>query len=223
MEISQENLENLGPLNGILLDTKLNVKVIGNFKGSIITKVLDKNNSIIFSDSIEITDDSIEIQGLKIGAGGKLASSIQGKFVFKDTSKIHFSVKIDEEIIQMFDSARFGASFPYMISLLNTHLLYNSGTKHKINHTDFVLGEIINHPIGLSYNDSIIVGDRLVIDNFKNAIIYDAFIIKRNSVSDSDETISFKNEPLEIVYEPIFRMNINFFEYIINLGVENLK
>jgi len=86
-----------------------------------------------------------------------------------------------------------------------------------------VLGEIINHPIGLSYNDSIIVGDRLVIDNFKNAIIYDAFIIKRNSVSDSDENISFENDLLEVVYEPILRMNINFFTYIINLGVENLK
>jgi hypothetical protein len=221
MEISQENLENLKPVNGVLLDKKLNIKVIGNFKGSIITKVLDKNNSIIFSDAIKITDNNIEIKGLKIGTGGKLANSNQGNFIFKDTSKIHYSVKIDEETIQMFDGARFGASFPYMISLLNTHLLLDN--KHKINHTDFVLGEIINHPIGLSYNDSIIVGDRLVIDNFKNAIFYDAFIIKRNSVSDSDETISFENEPLEIVYEPIFRMNINFFEYIINLGVENLK
>ncbi len=218
MEISQENLK---PVNGVLLDTKLNTKVIGNFKGSIITKVRDKNNSIIFSDAIKITEDIIEIQGLKIGVSGKLASSIQGKFVFKDTTKIHFSVKIDEEIIHMFDSARFGASFPYMISLLNTHLLLDN--KNKINHTDFVLGEIINHPIGLSYNDSIIVGDRLVIDNFKNAMIYDAFIIKRNSVSDSDETISFENELLEVVYEPILRMNIHFFTYIINLGVENLK
>ena len=208
-------------VNGVLLDTKLNIKVIGNYKGSIITKVLDKNNSIIFSDAIKIKEDRIEIQGLKIGTGGKLASSIQGKFVFKDTSKIHFSVKIDEEIIQMFDSARFGASFPYMISLLNTHLLLDNN--RKINHTDYVLGEIINHPIGLSYNDSIIVGDRLVIDNFKNAIIYDAFIIKRNSVSDSDEKISFENDLLEVVYEPILRMNINFFTYIINLGVENLK
>jgi hypothetical protein len=214
-------MENLKLVNGVLLDTKLNIKVIGNFKGSIITKVLDKNNSIIFSDAIEITEDMIEIQGLKIGTGGKLANSIQGKFVFKDTSKIHYSVKIDEEIIQMFDSARFGASFPYMISLLNTHLLLDNN--YKINHTDYVLGEIINHPIGLSYNDSIIVGDRLVIDNFKNAIIYDAFIIKRNSVSDSDETISFENDLLEVVYEPILRMNINFFTYIINLGVENLK
>lgn len=218
MEISQENLK---PVNGVLLDTKLNTKVIGNFKGSIITKVRDKNNSIIFSDAIKITEDIIEIQGLKIGVSGKLASSIQGKFVFSDTTKIHFSVKIDEEIIHMFDSARFGASFPYMISLLNTHLLLDN--KNKINHTDFVLGEIINHPIGLSYNDSIIVGDRLVIDNFKNAMIYDAFIIKRNSVSDSDETISFENELLEVVYEPILRMNIHFFTYIINLGVENLK
>jgi hypothetical protein len=214
-------MEKLKLVNGILLDTKLNIKVIGNFKGSIITKVLDKNNSIIFSDAIKIKEDRIEIQGLKIGTGGKLASSIQGKFVFKDTSKIHFSVKIDEEIIQMFDSARFGTSFPYMISLLNTHLLLDNN--RKINHTDYVLGEIINHPIGLSYNDSIIVGDRLVIDNFKNAIIYDAFIIKRNSVSDSDETISFENDLLEVVYEPILRMNINFFTYIINLGVENLK
>jgi hypothetical protein len=218
MEISQENLK---PVNGVLLDTKLNTKIIGNFKGSIITKVRDKNNSIIFSDAIKIKEDIIEIQGLKIGASGKLASSTQGKFIFKDTTKIHYSVKIDEEIIQMFDSARFGTSFPYMISLLNTHLLLDN--KNKINHTDFVLGEIINHPIGLSYNDSIIVGDRLVIDNFKNAMIYDAFIIKRNSVSDSDETISFENELLEVVYEPILRMNINFFTYIINLGVENLK
>lgn len=214
-------MENLKLVNGVLLDTKLNIKVIGSFKGSIITKVLDTNNSIIFSDAIEIAEDKIEIQGLKIGTGGKLANSIQGKFVFKDTSKIHYSVKIDEEIIQMFDSARFGASFPYMISLLNTHLLLDN--KYKINHTEYVLGEIINHPIGLSYNDSIIVGDRLVIDNFKNAIIYDAFIIKRNSVSDSDETISFENDLLEVVYEPILRMNINFFTYIINLGVENLK
>lgn len=218
MEISQENSK---PVNGVLLDTKLNTKIIGNFKGSIITKVRDKNNSIIFSDAIKIKEDIIEIQGLKIGASGKLASSTQGKFIFKDTTKIHYSVKIDEEIIQMFDSARFGASFPYMISLLNTHLLLDN--KNKINHTDFVLGEIINHPIGLSYNDSIIVGDRLVIDNFKNAMIYDAFIIKRNSVSDSDETISFENELLEVVYEPILRMNIHFFTYIINLGVENLK
>ena len=40
-------MEKLKLVNGVLLDTKLNIKVIGNYKGSIITKVLDKNNSII--------------------------------------------------------------------------------------------------------------------------------------------------------------------------------
>ncbi|MHA1729496.1 MAG: hypothetical protein ACTSWY_12290 [Promethearchaeota archaeon] len=206
---------------GVLLDSKLNISTAGIYNGSIITKVMDKSNSIIFSDSIEIQKDGIIIsEGLKVGTNGKEASSLKGKFIFENSSQIHYSVRMDENIIKEFDNARFGANFPHMISKLNTGVLWNWPSA---NHTDFIRNEIINHPIGLLYNDSIIVADRLVVDNFNNSVFYDVFLIKRNTDSDSDEKISFKIEPLSFSYEPIFRINLHFLKYIIILGVEMLK
>ncbi len=205
------------PANGILIDLKNDVILKGIFSGSIITRINDYANSIIFSDSIEISDEFVIIEGLKVGYKGKLAISNKGKYTFRNHNDILYSVKINEEITQMFDSARFNTSFPYMISHLNTSILFNSLAEEPINHIDFVRGEILNHPIGLLFNDSIIIGDRMVIDFQGYPVFYDSILISRKSHNEPDD------DPIDFSYEPIRRLDINYIKYLIILGVEMLR
>jgi hypothetical protein len=220
----EEKIQESNP--NVLVDTSLNILKEGLFRGSIITKMRDKSNSIIFSDKIEIIKEGstgkIITQGLRLRVIDGYAESIPITFSNQPIDQIHYSVKLPDDIVEEFDKARFNTNFPSMIEMLNTHLLYNYNREHPRNHLEFVKGEIVNHPISLLYNDSIIVSDRIVVDDVGYPIFYDAFIIKRNSTSDTDE-VSFTEEEISFSYEPIFRINIHFIKYIIILGVEMLK
>lgn len=200
----------------LLFDSRLKISQNGTHKGSIITILDDTSKSMIFSDLIEILDDKLVLEGLKVGVKEKAAVCYKGKFTCKKAD-VNFSVKIDDYIVEQFENERFNASFPYMISVLNTHLLYKNSDRNRVNHLDFVQGEILNHPIGLLFNNSIIVGDRLVVDNLKYPVFYDAFLVSRKAYNAKPD------EMIEISYEPIRRLDINYIQYIIILGVEMLK
>jgi hypothetical protein len=88
--------------------------------------------------------------------------------------------------------------------------------KSPVNHLDFVKGEILSHPIALLHHNGILVGDRAVIDDQGYPVIYNAFLVQRSESSRPEEILS-------ITYEPIIRMNIHFFKWIIILGAEMLK
>lgn len=211
----------------ILIDSRLGILRKGNYRGSIVTKITDNANSIIFSDNIKITDGSeIIIEGLKVGVEKDKAVSVNGQFRFDSVYDIAYSYKLDKKIIDAFDKARFNATFPYMISFLNTKLLYHYSKEYPVDHRDFVIGEIINHPIGLLYNDSVILGDRIVVDSEGYPVFYDAFIVKKNILTgalNGGSSKYFEIPPIEADYEPIMRMNIHFIKYILILGVEMLK
>jgi len=203
-------------IQNLLLDNENKIINTGSHKGSIITKLKDDRNSVIFSDTIEISEDkSIEIDGLRVGVEEDLAIAEKGIFEIPK-SEILYSVKMDKDIINTFDRARFNTSFPYITAFLHTSCLYNYSMKHPVNHLDFVRGEILSHPVALLHHDSILVGDRAVIDDQGYPVFYNAFIIQRTESSHLDELISF-------AYEPIFRLNIHFIKWIIILGVEMLK
>lgn len=210
-----ENEDNCAS-NNILFDCDHNILRAGKHSGSILTKLSTKDNSIIFSDSIEITDNIINVEGLMIAVKGKDGTAAKGKFSV-NLKNIRYIVKISEDIMKTFEKERFNASFPYMISLLNTHLLFNSTNNFNVNHFELVKGEILNHPIGLLFNDSIIVGDRLVIDDLQHPVFYDAFLVSRKAYNTCEE------ELYEFSYEPIRRLDVGFIKYIIILGVEMLK
>ena len=199
----------------LLLDSENKILQTGFHKGSIITKLKDGNNSIVFSDSIEISEDISKIDGLRVGTDGELAIAEKGEFeVHKST--ILYSVKMDSEIVKTFDKARFNTSFPYITAFLHTSCLYNYSTVHAVNHLDFVRGEILSHPVALLHRDGILVGDRAVIDDQGYPVFYNAFLIQRTGSSNPEDLVAF-------AYEPIFRMNIHFIKWIIILGVEMLK
>jgi hypothetical protein len=210
-----ENEKNCSHDN-ILFDCDHNILKIGKHKGSVLTKLTTKENSIIFSDSIEITDNLINTEGLMVGVKANRATADKGQFTV-NLKNIRYIVRISEEIIKTFEKERFNASFPYMISLLNTSLLFNSTNNINVNHLDFVKGEILNHPIALLFNDSMIVGDRLVTDDLQHPVFYDAFLVSRKAYDAS------KEELFEFSYEPIRRLDVNFIKYILILGVEMLK
>ncbi len=203
------NLENL------LLDSEKGILKEGFHKGSIITKLKDGNNSIIFSDTIEITEEVSRIDGLRVGVDNDLAVAEKGEFeIHKST--ILYSVKLDKEIVNSFDKARFNTSFPNITAFLHTSCLYNYSHRHPVNHLDFVIGEILSHPVALLHQDGILVGDIAVIDDKGYPVFYNAFLIKRTESPHPEELVSF-------TYEPIFRMNIHFIKWIIILGAELLK
>ena len=202
-------------IQNLLLDSEYKVLRIGYHKGSIITKLKDGNNSIVFSDSIDISEDISKVDGLRVGVDGNLAIAEKGEFeIHKST--ILYSVKMDSEIVKTFDQARFNTSFPYITAFLHTSCMYNYSVKNDVNHLDFVRGEILSHPVALLHHDGILVADRAVIDDQGYPVFYNAFLIERSESSHPEDIITF-------TYEPIIRRNIHFIKWIIILGVEMLK
>jgi len=94
---------------------------------------------------------------------------------------------------------------------LHTAVLYINDLKNGVNHLDFFTGEILKNPISMIRN-SIIVADRVVIDDNGDPVFYDCLIVGRD-----------KNDDLNISYEPIINVDDKVVEYIIILGIEELK
>ncbi|MCJ7647416.1 MAG: hypothetical protein MUP85_02270 [Candidatus Lokiarchaeota archaeon] len=202
----------------VLYDLIQDIIKEGDYIGSIITKCKDEHKSVIFSDKVRISKDNgffLE-EGLKIGFEilNNKASAFSRKinnFTIKDLSTIEYCVKIPADIMLLYDEGQFSDAFPFTINLLHTSGLYFDDYKHGINHFDFFYGEILKSPISL-INNGIILADRVVIDHHGDPVFYDCLIVGRD-----------ENEKLKISYEPITNVDDKAVEYIIILGIEELK
>jgi hypothetical protein len=203
----------------VLFDLSNDIKKTGQFSGSIITKTRAPKKEIIFSDSIIIDEQNgifLE-QALKVGFNGendtrKSAFSTKlKKQNYSDLSLIEYVVKIPEDIMQQYDQGQFSDTFPFTISLLHTAGLFLDDYPQGINHLDFFKGEILRNPVSLILN-GIIVADRVVIDHRGDPVFYDCLIVGRDD----------KGE-LNVSYEPLTNVDDKVVEYIIILGIEELK
>ncbi|MFX1389534.1 MAG: hypothetical protein ACFE9Z_05660 [Promethearchaeota archaeon] len=201
--------------NFVLYDSLKNIITNGEFKGSIISKCQDK---IIFSDMIKISDsEGINIsEGLLVGfkKKGDVVNPFSRKANFEwnlEAIPLDYSILIPEDTMEQYDQGQFSNDFPFTVNLLHTACLYLKNNKCGINHLDFFRGEILKNPISMIRN-GIIVADRVVIDHNGDPVFYDCLIVGRD-----------KNDELKISYEPIINVDDKVIEYIIILGVEELK
>jgi hypothetical protein len=203
------------PPNFILYDSLKGIQTSGEFTGSIISKWQD---TIIFSDNIEVS----ELEGIHISEGFFVGfERIEGyltpfsrisNFKWKlDEIPIEYSVLIPENTMEQYDQGQFSNEFPFTINLLHTAGLYIKDSKLGVNHLDFFRGEILKNPISMIRN-GIIVADRVVIDDNGDPVFYDCLIVGRD-----------KDDDLKISYEPIINVDDKVVEYIIILGIEELK
>jgi hypothetical protein len=199
----------------VLYDALKNIVINGEFKGSIISKCQD---NIIFSDSIRISDsDGINIpEGLLIAfeEENNRLNPISRKTNFKWDLKdipLEYIVIIPEDVMDEYDKGRFSNDFPFTINLLHTACLYLKNSQCGVNHLDFFKGEILKNPVSMIRN-GIIVADRVVIDDNGDPVFYDCLIVGRD-----------ENNELKISYEHIINVDDKVIEYIIILGVEELK
>ena len=202
----------------VLYDLVQDIIKEGDYLGSIITKCKDEYKSVIFSDKVRISKENgffLE-EDLKMGFEilNNKASAFSRKinnFTIKDLSTIEYCVKIPADIMLLYDEGQFSDAFPFTINLLHTSGLYLDDYKHGINHFDFFYGEILNNPISL-INNGIILADRVVIDHNGDPVFYDCLIVGRD-----------ENEKLKVSYEPLTNVDDKAVEYIIILGIEELK
>lgn len=202
----------------VLYDLVQGIIKEGDYLGSIITKCKDEHKSVIFSDKVRISKDNglfLE-KGLSIGFENlnQRSSAFSRKlnnFTIEDLSTIEYCVKIPPDIMLLYDEGQFSDAFPFTITLLHTSGLYLDDYKYGINHFDFFQGEILNNPISL-INNGIILADRVVIDDHGDPVFYDCLIVGRD-----------ENEKLKVSYEPLTNVDDKVIEYIIILGIEELK
>ena len=202
----------------ILYDSINNVLSEGEFKGSIISKCDDIYNSIIFSDNIKISEaEGISIsQGLRVGfeEGLNKRNAFSRKIDYDQHNQdmsIEYSIMIPEDVMQLYDEGQFSDAFPYTLNLLHTAGLYLRDPDNKINHLDFFKGEILKNPISLIMN-GILIADRVVIDHRGDPVFYDCLIVGRD-----------KDGILKVSYEPLANVDDKVVEYIIILGIEELR
>jgi len=199
----------------VLIDSLKDILINGEFIGSIISKCQDE---IIFSDNIKISDsDGINIsEGLLIGfekIGDKLnpfSRASDFRWDIKE-SPLEYSLSIPEDVMEQYDQGQFSNDFPFTINLLHTAGLYLNDIKFGVNYLDFFKGEILKNPISMIKN-GIIIADRVVIDHNGDPVFYDCLIVGRD-----------KHDELNISYEPIINVDDKVVEYIIILGIEELK
>ncbi len=203
-------------INLVLYDSLRDVKVNGEYTGSIISKYQDK---IIFSDNIKISDSKgISItQGFLIGFKRNInhatAFSKKSDFLWQNLkdSPLEYTVLIPEQTMERYDQGQFSNDFPFTINLLHTAGLLLNDIKFNIDHLDFFKGEILKNPVSLIRN-GIIVADRIVVDNDGDPVFYDCLIVGRD-----------EKDELNVSYETIINVDDKVVEYIIILGIEELK
>ncbi len=199
----------------ILFDSLKDILIYGEFTGSIISKCQEE---VIFSDNIKISESEgiIISEGLVIGfehVGNNLipySKSSDLEWNLKEFP-LEYSVLIPETTMEQYDQGQFTNNFPFTINLLHTASLYINDNKFGVNHLDFFKGEILKNPISMIRN-GIIVADRVVIDHNGDPVFYDCLIVGRD-----------ENDELNISYEPIINVDDKVVEYIIILGIEELK
>ncbi|MHA1724075.1 MAG: hypothetical protein ACTSXH_04440 [Promethearchaeota archaeon] len=205
----------------ILHDTVKGFSSQGTHSGSIICKHGNPPDTIIFCDNFTISEENnIEIrEGLIVGF--EYNETLHKKTAFSrpinlnenlNDSLLEYAVLIPERIMEQFDEGQFSESYPFTLNLLHTAGLYlRENSTVRINHLDFVMGEILKNPICLVEN-GIIVADRVVINEKGDPVFYDGIIVGR----DQEENLSVSHEPI------VFVDDINLI-YIIILGRESLR
>lgn len=204
--------------NIVLYDNLKGIKNIGEYSGSIIIKCRDEYNSIVFSDNLKVLNDEISVsEGLMVGfeleIKKKVAFSRKMDYTWDNLSEapIEYCVMIPKEIMDQYDEGQFTDAFPFTLNLLHTASLYLNDFKFGIDHLDFFKGEILKNPVALIFN-GMCVADRVVIDHRGDPVFYDCLIVGRD-----------QNEDLSVSYEPLANVDDKVVQYIIILGIEELK
>ncbi|MFX1501929.1 MAG: hypothetical protein ACFFDH_13275 [Promethearchaeota archaeon] len=199
----------------VLFDSLKAIRIEGEFTGSIISKCQDK---IIFSDNIKISEsEGIIISGGLVAGYEKVGMEVNPfsrkidlKWSINETP-LEYCVIIPEDTMEQYDQGQFSNELPYTINLLHTAGLLLNNHKFKLNHLNFFKGEILKNPIAMIRN-GIIIADRVVIDDNGDPVFYNCMIVGRD-----------ENENINISYEPIINVDDEILEYIIILGIEELK
>jgi hypothetical protein len=228
----------------ILYDSLKNKKTEGEFTGSIISKCQD---FIIFSDNIKISEsEGISIsQGLMVGFeeedNKKNAVSKKSDFIWHDLEKsvLEYSILIPEKTMEKYDMSKFSNDFYCTINLSHTAGLYLGDAKFSIDHLNFFKDEIIKNPVSL-IREGIIFADRVSIkENIEEEILER----KNNYINNQDEelypnvgisgfTLFFydciivgrdQNDQLNVSYEDFINVDDKVVNYIIILGMDDLK
>ncbi|MHA1583681.1 MAG: hypothetical protein ACTSVU_07645 [Promethearchaeota archaeon] len=194
----------------ILYDNTNYSHKIGQFEGSIIIKLLGKKHKLVFSNKVEIDEEIIHISGLHLGViHGKAFSRAEEEEMIP-LKIIDFIISLPEKIQSDFDHARFSAIYPNIIRFLNTACLFYQSSEKRIDHLDFMKGEILNRPVALTKKGGVLIGDRLVIDEERRFVFYDTIVIQRNI-----------NGEIKIDYENFTNYMKSEITFVLLLGIEN--
>ncbi len=200
----------LEPSPYVIIDKNQNLRRFGEYSGGILTKLVGSTNSLIFSENLTLSEDppNLVLKGLHVFFENGKIHSKERESILTDFDKIDYCIQIKPELVKEFDSARFSAHYPHIVRFLTTTCLYLDA-EFKIDHLDFVSGEILNRPVGIGHDNGIILGDRLVIDE-KRLIFYDCILIGRE-----------ENGHISQSYEHFLTIPLEFLSSLILLGKEN--
>lgn len=195
----------------VIVDKNQNLRRFGEYSGGILTKLIGSTKSLIFSEKLILSEDppNLIVKGLHVWFKNGEIQSKESKSVITDFDEIDYCIQLKSELIKEFDSARFSAHYPHIVRFLHTACLYLDADSYKIDHIEFVSGEILNRPVGITHDNGIILGDRLVIDD-RRLIFYDCILIGRE-----------ENQQIKQTYEHFLTIPLKFLSSLILLGNEN--
>ncbi len=195
----------------VIIDKIQKLKRFGEYSGGILTKLIGSTKSLIFSEKLILSEDppNLFVKGLHVWFKNGEIQSKESESIITDFDEIDYIIQLKPELIKEFDSARFSAHYPHIVRFLHTACLYLDADSFKIDHLEFVTGEILNRPVGITHDNGIILGDRLVIDD-KRLIFYDCILIGREERGKLNQS-----------YEHFLTIPLKFLSSLILLGNEN--
>jgi len=195
----------------VIIDKNQNVKRFGEYSGGILTKLIGSTKSLIFSEKLILSEDppNLVVKGLHVFFENGMIHSKEKESEISDFDKIDYCIQLKPELVKQFDSQRFSAHYPHIVRFLHTACLYLDADSYKIDHLEFVSGEILNRPVGITHDNGIILGDRLVIDD-RRLIFYDCILIGRE-----------ENQKIKQTFEHFLTIPLKFLTSLILLGNEN--
>jgi len=151
----------------VIIDKNHNVRRYGVYSGGILTKLVGSTKSLIFSEKLILSEDTpkLNVKGLHVWFNNGKIYSKEKESIITDFDEIDYCIQLKPELVKEFDQARFSAHYPHIVRFLHTACLFLDADSNKIDHLEFVSGEILNRPVGITHDNGIILGDRLVIDD----------------------------------------------------------
>lgn len=207
----------------VIFDKSIGICHPGEYNGGIILKLQHPTVKLIFSDHITLSESSIDVSGLAVGITHGKAFSTEQNLHLDSLNDIVYIVKLEQEIVKEFDNARFSAIYPNIVRFLHTAILYHNSREPKIDHLDFVAGEILHRPVALLKNHGVIIGDRLVGDEDFQLVFYDCIIIGGipSNLQELGVPLPINESSIMISYEHFMMFPIEQIESIFLLGTEN--